>query len=317
MLYERKLIKEVINKYDFEISSIEVKASTYAEAANYLLENDCIEGANLLNKAKQEMDEFTVTLKRDLIEIEDVCSEIDKMIHKLNGAKEDITSSIIIKNQQIYISNLGNDYSFIYQIGFDDYKKLYKYGIIKADIYEGKFNKKESKIGFSSEKDIEKYANFKAYLDGLINTFNNCKSIEELDLLKKNINNELAPLFYTDDLRIYLINNSELVGELTGISGIDLAQKLHKSYEINRVRIKLSLNRYSPEDNKIIELVRARLACISLSEKIDKLDEIEDKDFVDMYAKIIIDKNSEMEALMKDLNMSLAELELAISKVNT
>jgi len=316
VLYERKLIKEVINKYDFELSAIEEKASVYGEAANYLLNNNCTKAAELLNKLKQEMDEFTVTLKQDLLRIEDICNEISITINKLQSENQDIPSDIIINNQQMYISNLGNDYSFIYPIGLDDYKKLYKYGIIKADIDEGEFNKKESKIAFSSEKNLEKYADFKSYLEGLISNFNNCKNIEELDLLKKNINNELASLFYADDLRIYLINNSELVSELTGISGIDMAQKLHENYEINRVRIKLSLNRYSPEDNKIIELIRARLACISLSEEIDKLDEIEDKEVVDMYAKIIIDKNSEMEALMKDLNMSLTELEIAISKVN-
>lgn len=317
MLYDRKLIKEVINKYDFELLEIEVKAEAYGEAANYLSENDCIEGMKLIYKAKQAMDEFAVALKQDLAEIDGVCSEISRLINKLHNEKEDIPIVITTNNHYIFVSNIGDIYSFIYSIGFDKYKKLYKYGIIKAEINKGKFNKKESKIGFSNKKNLEKYVDFKFYFYSLINNFNNCKSLDELDLLKENINNELGTLFYTDDLSIYLINNSKSIRNLTGISGIDIAQKLYENYDINRVRIKLNLKEYSSKDDKIIDLVRARLSCISLLNEIEKLDEVEDKDAIDMYTKIINNKNNEVEALMKELNINFTELELAINKVNT
>lgn len=60
MLYDRKLIKEVNNKYDFELAAIEERANAYGEAANYLSENNCIEGMKLISKEKQAMDEFTL-----------------------------------------------------------------------------------------------------------------------------------------------------------------------------------------------------------------------------------------------------------------
>ncbi|MFW2491597.1 hypothetical protein ACN077_24025 [Clostridium chromiireducens] len=58
------------------------------------------------------------------------------MLYGRKLIKQVININIIINNQQMYISNLGSNYSFIYPIDFDDYKKLYKYGIIKADINE-------------------------------------------------------------------------------------------------------------------------------------------------------------------------------------
>lgn len=316
MLYDRKLIKEVINKYDFELAAIEERANAYGEAANYLSENNCIEGMKLISKEKQAMDEFTLTLKQDLVEIDSVCSEISILISKLHNEKEDIPIMITTNNHYIFVSYIGYIYSFIYLIGFDQYKKLYKYGIIKAHINEGKFNKKESKIGFTSEKNLEKYADFKFYFYSLINNFNNCKSLEELDLLKKNINSELGDLFYTDDLSVYLIRNSESISNIAGISGIDIAQKLYENYDVNRVRIKLSLSEYSSKDNKIIDLVRGKLSCISLSNEIEKLDDVKDKGAIEMYTKIINDKNNEVEDLMKELNMSFTELEIIIDKVN-
>lgn len=317
MLYERKLIKEVINENDVDLILTEYRASVYAEIANYLAENNCNDGMNLVNKSKEEIINFVTTTKNALSEMEDICNEITKLIKNLYIEKQDIPSTIIVENRNIFISNDEDKYAFIYSIGFNEYKKLYIYGIIKAKINKGEFCKIESKIGFSNDSNLERYADFKNYYSSMLNEFNNCKSIKELDFLKKNVNDELLKLFCTDNLKKYLLENNERIYKLTGIEGIKIIQELYQIYDINRIKIKLISNGYSIEENKLIELIRLKNICIKLIKEIEKLDDIEDKDIREICIKNLQKKNKQIEFLMKELNMSSAELEIAIDKVNS
>jgi len=317
MLYERMLTKEVINKYDIDLACTEYKASIYEEIASYLVDNNCSDGVNLVNKSKDEIDNFVTKLKTDLDEIENICIEIATLIKNLYVDKQDIPLTMIINNKNIFISYKERAYGFIYSIEFDEYKKLYKYGIIKANVNKGKLSNIESKIGFSDDSNLERYADFKNYFNSLLNEFDNCKSIEELDFLKMNVNNELSRLFYTEDLRIYLFDNNEEINKLTGIKGIDIVQELYQIYDINKVKIKLILNGYSIKDNKLIELVRYRRSYKELLDEIEKLDDSKDKDIKDIYIESVKGKSQKIQYLMKELNMGSAELEIAIDKVNS
>lgn len=317
MLFERKLIKEVNNKYDMDLAFIEYKASVYDEIASYLSENNCSEGMRLVNKAKEEIDNFIITLKNDLVEIENICSEITKLIKDLYTKKHDIPQTMIINNKNIFISREGEIYAFVYLIGFDEYKKQYRYGIIKANINKGKLYNEDKKIGFSNDSNLERYTDFKSYFKSILNDFDNCESIEALDFLKKSVHSELARLFYTDDLRTYLVENNETIYKLTGIKGVEILRELYKIYDINKVKIKLTSNGYSIEDDRLIELVRSRQSCIKLLAEIQKLDDGEEKKIKDILIKSVKEKSQDVELLMKELNISSVELEIAVDKVNS
>lgn len=317
MLFERKLIKEVNNKYEMDLAFIEYKASVYDEVASYLSENNCSEGMRLVNKAKEEIDNFIITLKNDLVEIENICSEITKLIKDLYTKKHDIPQTMIINNKNIFISREGEIYGFIYLIGFDEYKKQYRYGIIKANINKGKLYNEDMKIGFSNDSNLERYTDFKSYFKSILNDFDNCKSIEDLDFLNKNITNELSRLFYTDNLEIYLIKNSDKMHKLTGIKGSEIVQKLYEIYDINKVKIKLISNGYLIEDDRLINLVRARRSCIKLLSEIEKLDDIEDKEIKEIYVEGVKEESQQVELLMRELNINSEELEIAVDKVNS
>ena len=317
MLYNRKLIREVVNRLDMDLAFTEYKVSVYGEISNYLADNNCADGVNLVNKAKQEMDNYVKNLKNDLVEIENICAEISIIIKKMYTEKKDIPSMITIYNKDIFISRTEKQYGFIYAIGFDEHKKIYKYGIIEGDINKGKFYKSKNIIGFSEDSELTRYANFKTYFIDLISDFNNTKSIEELEYLKTSIDNELLGLFYTEDLRTYLACKSELIKKLTGISGLDILRKLYQSYDINRVRIKLSLSGYSVDNSQLVKLVRAELSSRRALDEINKLVDIEDEEIKESYTELANEKSKEVEFLKRELNMSSSELEIAISKVNS
>lgn len=316
MLYDRKIMREVISKSDMELPFIEYKASVYEEVANYLSENNCSEGVRLLNKAKEKIDNYIITIKNDLNEMKNICIELSEVIKKLYVEKKDIPTTIVINNKNIFISKEEERYSFIYSIGFDEFKMQYRYGIIKGNINKGKFYDVKSKIGFSNDSNLERYADFRSYFGSILADFNNCKSIEELDFLKKSIKDELSKLFYTDNLRMYLVKNNEEIYKLTEIQGIEIAQQLYKIYDINKVKIKLISNGYKIDDNRLIDLIRYRQSYIKLLEEVKKLDDINDNEIKDIYAESIKEEKNKVELLMKELDISLGELEIAIDKVN-
>gem|GEM_PF-3446340 len=316
MIYNMKLVKEVVNGIDMDLAFIEYKASVYGEMATYLSDNDCSHGTDLINKIKNGMDSYVNNLKNDLCEIENICREISDLAKKSYKEKKDISSMITINKKKIFISNIKDQYDFIYAIGFDEYKKLYKYGIIEANINKGKFGKIISKIGFSDDSELIKYADFKIYFKGLLNEFNNPKSIEELKSLKKKVNNELSELFYTKNLKKYLINESDSINRSTGIEGLEILKKLNQSYDINMVKIKLLSSGYSVDNNQFIELVRSEISCRNYLDKINKLDGMEDKDIKDIYTKSVKEKSQQVEFLMNELNMNSTDLEIAVSKIN-
>lgn len=317
MLYDRKLVKEVNSLTDWDLSSTEYKISVYDEISSYLADNNCSQGVNLVNKAKQEMNNYVKDIKQDLVEIENIYAEMSKLIKNLNDEKNNIPSMMTINNKEIFISHFEGKYGFIYLIGFDKFKKLYKYGIIEANINKGKFYKLNSKIGLSYDGNLVRYADFKNYFNDLIKEFNNAKSIEDLDFLNKCINNELSELFNTKDLREYLAYNSEHLNKLTGISGFYIMRTLYQSYDINRVKIKLILNGYSIENDKFIELVRNELSFRKTLDYLNNSNATEDEEIKNIYNKSLKKESKRVEVLMKELNISSAELEIAVNKVDS
>lgn len=317
MLYDRKIMREVINKNDMELPCIEYKASIYDEVASYLSDNNCSKGAMLVNKVKEKIDNYVITIKNDLDEIENICIKLSDLIEKLYIENKDIPATISINDKNIFISQEEGKYSFIYSIGLDEYKMQYRYGIIKGNINKGRFYDVKSKIGFSSDSNLERYIDFKCYFEGILNDFNSCSSIEALDYVNQNVISELAKLFYTDNLKRYLIKNSDEIYKLTGIDGIQIIQKLYEAHDSNKIKIKLISNEYSIEDNRLIELIRSRQSCIELLKEIKKLDDINDKDMKDAYIESVKMKNEKVEFLMNELDISLEELEIVIDKVNS
>lgn len=317
MLYDRKIIREVINKFDMELPIIEYKASVYEEVMSYLSENNCIEGVRLLNEIKEKIDSYVITIKNDLDEIENICIELSAIIKKMYIEKKEISAAIMINNRNIFINKEEGRYSFIYSIGFDEYKMQYRYGIIKGNTNKGKFYNVKSKIGFSDDSNLERYADFKSYFESILGDFDNCKSIKALDFLNNNVTKELSDLFYADDLAASLIKNSDEIFKSTGIEGVQIIQELYKAYDINKVKIKLILNGYPNEDNRLIELIRTRCSYMKLLNEMEQLDDIKDNDIKDIYFRSIEEKNEKVKFLMKGLNMNLGELEIAIDKVNS
>lgn len=317
MLYGRKIMREVINKNDMELPFTEYKASIYDEIASYLSDNNCSEGVILVNRAKEKIDNYVITIKNDLDEIETICIKLSELIEKLYIEKKDIPETITINDKNIFISQEEGRYSFIYSIGFDEYKMQYRYGIINGNINKGKFYDVKSKIGFSSDSNLERYIDFKGYFESILNDFNNCSNIGALDYLYKNVISELEKLFYTDNLKIYLIKNSDEIYKLTGIDGRQIFQELYESYDTNKIKIKLISNGYSIEDNRLVELIRTRRSHMKLLNEIEKLDDINDKDIKNIYIESMEEENEKVEVLMKELNINLEELEIAIDKVNS
>ena len=317
MLYDRKIMGEVINNCDIELPFIEYKASIYDEIVKYLSDNNCSEGAILVNNIKEKIDNYAISIKDDLDEIEHICIELSEIIKKMYSEKKEILKNIIINNRNIFISKEEGRYSFIYSIGFDEYKMQYKYGVIKGNINKGKFYDIKRKIGFSNDSNLEQYADFKSYFKSILDDFDNCKNIESLEFLNNNVTNELSELFYTDNSSEYLIKNSDEIFRLTGIDGIEIIKEIYKAYDIKKVKIKLITNGYSIEDNRLIELIRTKRSYIKLLSKLNKLDDPDDIEIKDIYDETIDKESKEVEFLMKELNISSGELEIAIDKVNS
>lgn len=317
MLYDRKIMREVINKNDMELPCIEYKASIYDEVASYLSDNNCSKGTMLVNKVKEKIDNYVITIKTDLDEIENICIKLSDLIEKLYIENKDIPATISINDKNIFISQEEGKYSFIYSIGLDEYKMQYRYGIIKGNINKGKFYDVKSKIGFSSDSNLERYIDFKCYFEGILNDFNSCSSIEALDYVNQNVISELAKLFYTDNLKIYLIKNSDEIYKLTGIDGRQIFEELHEAYDTNKIKIMLISNGYLIEDARLVELIRTKCSQTKLLNEIKKLDDINDILVKNIYIESMGAENEKVEVLMKELNISLEELEIVIDKVNS
>lgn len=316
MFCDMKVLQEIKNQIDLDLATIEYNASVYDEISGYLLGNNCIQGANLVKKAKQKMDVYVDGIKLDLNEIEKICDVIPVIIKRLDTEKENIPSMMVINNREVFISYFEDRYSFIYLIGFDDFKKLYKYGIIEVDINKGKLSKLNSKIGLSDDSNLAKYLDFKIYFRDLVNKFNYAENIEDLNYLRDSINGQLSKIFKTKSLREYLVDKSKYINELVGISGVQIMQDLYKAYDINRIRIKLILNGYSINDSRLIELVRAELSCRTMKDILNDFSEMENESIGDIYTKALKEENEKVKFLMKELNINFSQLKIIINKVN-
>ena len=83
MLYDRKIMGEVINNCDIELPFIEYKASIYDEIVKYLSDNNCSEGAILVNNIKEKIDNYAISIKDDLDEYKDNLISSRKLVKKL------------------------------------------------------------------------------------------------------------------------------------------------------------------------------------------------------------------------------------------
>jgi hypothetical protein len=313
MIFERKLVKVVRSIMDIDLAFTEYKVSVYDEISTFLSDNNCMDGVNLVNKRKKQMASYVHNIKNDLAEIDNICKEISVLVKDLYKQKKSIPAIMNINNKKIYISIMEKNYSLIYSIEPDEYTKLFKYGIIEAEISKGRFYKTESKIGLSAEDNLVDCVNFKIYFNELLKEFNNVKNLEDLDFLKNKINYELSRLFSTENLREYLANKSEDINKLAGISGFDILRELHESYDIKRVKIILFSKGYSIENDKFIEAVRAESSCKKILDCLNNPDETEN----DIYAKELKKQSVKVKSLLNEINMSSGELEIAVSKVNS
>lgn len=315
MLYNRKLEEEVLSIKNMDLISTEFKASIYDEIANYLSDNGCTEGMNLVNNIKQQMNDYANSLSKDLHEIEDVFAEICGLFQRVKCEKQDMPKIFTINNREVFINYINEKYVFIYYIGFDDYKKLYKYGIIQSNVNGRKLFKLNSKIGFSKEPDLNKYLDFKVCFNELLHRLGEAKSVEALNSVMQNIKNELSELFYVKDIDKFLIKKSKEIKESIGISGIDIYSELKERYDINKIKIKLTLIGCSVENDKIIELIGLELSRISLLKEIDRLDD--DKGLKHIYTCEVEEENYRIDTLLRELNMSLDDLEKLLRKINS
>lgn len=295
----------------------EYKIGVYEEISTYLSNNNCLEGVNLVNKRKNQMDDYVNNIQRDLTELENLCREIEILVKNSYKEKKSISSILTINDMEIYVCNIEKSYYFIYSIGYEEYLNLYKYGIIEVERVSRKSCKIESEIGFSREKDLEKYNDFKIYFNEQVSKFNNVKYLKDLDILRDKINNDLSGLFNTKDLSKYLVHKSEEVYRLTGISGVDILGTLRQSYDIKRIKIKLLLNNYSIENDKFIEAVRAELGCKKIQENLNDPDLMEDEELRPILTKASERDRDRINLLLNEINMGLEELEIAVSKVDS
>ncbi|QAA33566.1 hypothetical protein [Clostridium manihotivorum] len=311
MIFEDKLVKIVENKIDLDLATTEYKVSVYDEIETYLSENNCSEGIYLVNKRKLEMSAYVEGIKNDLAELEEICNNIEVALKNLNKENDRYQSIININSKKVYISKINDNYSFIYLIGYDYYTKLYKYGIIEAEVYKDKLRKIKKKIGFAHEDNLVDYTDFKVYFNESLRKFNEAGNLGDLDFIRDKINKDLAELFNTESLEKYLVVNSEHIKKLTDISGYEIFSKLYENYDLNRVKIRLILAGYSTDNVKFIDLVRTKIHCNNV------LDYLKDQKENNDFYRITFEKDNEkINFLLKELNMSLAELEIAVDKLN-
>lgn len=317
MIFKRKLVKVIKNSIDVDLASTEYKISVYEEISTYLSDNNCVEGMNLVNKRKNKMDDYVNNIKRDLSELGKLCRDLETLVKDSYKEKKSISSILTINDREIYVCNIEKSYYFIYSIGYEEYLKLYKYGIIEVERINGRACRIESEIGFSHEKNLDKYNDFKIYFNEQVTKLNNVKYLNDLEILRDKINTDLSGIFYTKDLREYLAFKSEEVYRLTGISGIDILRTLRESYDIKRVKIKLLLNNYSIENDKFIEAVIAELSCKKIQENLNDPDLMEDEKLKPILTKALERDRDRINLLLNEINMGLDELEIAVSKVDS
>lgn len=313
MFYKSKLKNEVASLQNPEILSIELKIEVYNEIVDYLEENNCTQGVNLINKVKQKMIAYISDIKTDLYEIENVFRELSSVFKKTNDEKYYMPKEFVINNKEIFMEYIDYRYTFIYAIGFDNYKDLYKHGIIEAKINKGRMEKLSSKIVFSEDADLRKYMDFKEYFNDLLGNLRDAKSLKDLDLVMKDISDELIEIFYLKDLMDICIKRDRIIEKTKGISGIDIYRTLYSNYHTYKIKLKLNLIGYPVTDNRVIELIKLELSQRKLLIEINKEDV--ENDYVDLD-DIINKQDEEIKALMKETNINKVEINNIINKIN-
>lgn len=148
-------------------------------------------------------------------------------------------------------------------------------------------------------------------MNEILEKFNGCNDLEKLKIFNSSIKEELANIFFTNDLRMYLFDNNEQIEKEIGISGTEIAKELYQTYEFNAIKIKLLNSGYKIKDKKFVKLVKDAI----LNEQL--LCEIQDTDdyMKEIYLQSINKRNNMIEILKKELKISSKELEIAVDKV--
>ncbi len=223
---------------------------------------------------------------------------------------------ITISNKEIFINCINEKYNFIYTIGFDDYKNLYKYGIIEASAKKTKLIKLNSKIGFSEEVNLSKYLDFKTYLNSLLHRLEEAQNLKDLDEAMQTINKDLSELFAAKDLESFLVEKDKVIKETIGISGIHMYRTLYNIYTTTKIKIALILIGYHIEENTIIELIKLELSRRSLLEEISKEDtEVDQHSLKDVVYTALKEQDKKIEILMKEVNIDVDELNRLVKEI--
>lgn len=268
---------------------------------------------NLINKVRERTIAYISDLKTDLHEVENIFCELSYIIKKANDEECYMAKNLKINNKEISMKHIEDKYIFTYPIGFDNYKKLYKHGIIEAKINKTIMKKLSSKIVFSEESDLSKYLDFKEYLDELLSNLRDAESLKDLDLAMKDISDELIKIFYLEDLRDICTKQSEIIEKTKGISGVGIYSTLYENYNTCKIKLKLNIIGCPVTDNRVIELIKLELSQRELLIEINK-DSIEDD--YDYLNDIINKQEEEIKALMKETNINKAEINNIINKIN-
>ncbi len=313
MFYKNKLKNEITSLLNPEILSIELKLEVYNEIVDYLEENNCTQGVNLISKVREKMINYISDLKTDLREIENIFCELSNILKKNNNKEDYKIKKIKINNKEIFMEHIEDKYIFIYPIGFDNYKKLYKHGIIEAKINKTIMQELSSKIVFSEESDLSKYLDFKEYFNDLLSNLRDAESLEDLDLVMKDISDELIKIFYLENLRDICIKRYGIIEKTKGISGVEIYSTLYENYNTYKMKLKLNIIGYLSTDNRVMELIKLELSQRKLLIEINKEDI---GDYYDEFNNIINKQEEEIKVLMKETSMNKVEINNIINKIN-
>jgi len=309
MLFERKIIKEINNLKDFRLLSTELELSVYRDVAKYLSDNKCKDGEELVNKRIEQMDKHISGLKYDFSEINNIFFGI-RDVFKINEDEKSIPNIINIRDKEISIIYGRDVYKFIYCIGFDEFEKLYKYGVIKASIDKNKLIEKSSKIAFSEEGNLSKLLDIKSYFEDLQCKLEKANNIKELTTIIKSIEDEIIQIFNLDKFSDIVLKDNEIRKMHLGISAIDIYRDFNKAYGLKNIKIQLALAGEEVNDDSLLNLILQEIYRIQIVQTGEELY----KDAT-LYQTILDSKNKEITQLMKNINIDKNKLDSYIDKL--
>ncbi|MDF2883035.1 MAG: hypothetical protein K0R54_3592 [Clostridiaceae bacterium] len=318
MILYNKFQQEVDSLINMNLAITEYKVSIYDEMSKYLLEKKCANGSVLIDKAKNKMDRYVKNLKQDLIDIEDIFNQISIFIDNLFKDNQIIPKKFNIGNGEIYKIVTNENYTFMYYIGFDDFKNLHKYGVIDVSVNKRKINKLHSKIIFSEKIDLNMYIDFKIYFQELVNKFDKVNTVDKLNVINNKIQNKLLDFFniYGDEnLHLFLIKDSKKVEKIVGISGNEISKLLIETFRYTKIKIKLISKGYEIKSTDFLELIDLQLIIMNCQKELIKCIKNKEEEFKDIYEKSIESNSKEIETLKKKLNISTEKLNEIVNEI--